>query len=54
MVFPQPRTGRRTRPISAPLSAVVALALAVLLSACSAAAAGLNSFQSPDGRYAFL
>ncbi len=28
--------------------------LALLLSACSAAAAGLNSFQSPDGRYAFL
>jgi photosystem II oxygen-evolving enhancer protein 2 len=24
------------------------------LSACSAAAAGLNSYQSPDGRYAFL
>ncbi|MCX5930863.1 MAG: photosystem II reaction center PsbP [Cyanobacteria bacterium] len=24
------------------------------LSGCSAAAAGLNSFQSPDGRYAFL
>ncbi len=34
------------------------LALAVVLSlalvGCSAAAAGLNSFQSPDGRYAFL
>ncbi len=34
------------------------LALGVVLSlalvGCSAAAAGLNSFQSPDGRYAFL
>ena len=28
--------------------------LAVVLVGCSAAAAGLNSFQSPDGRYAFL
>jgi photosystem II oxygen-evolving enhancer protein 2 len=53
MPAPQPRTGRRTPQRSA-LSALVALALAVLLSACSAAAAGLNSFQSPDGRYAFL
>ncbi|MFM8259999.1 MAG: photosystem II reaction center PsbP [Vulcanococcus sp.] len=34
------------------LALVLVLALAV--SACSAAAAGLNSFQSPDGRYAFL
>ena len=39
---------------SASLSALVALLLAVVLSACSAAAAGLNSYQSPDGRYAFL
>jgi photosystem II oxygen-evolving enhancer protein 2 len=30
------------------------LLLAVVLAGCSAAAAGLNSFQSPDGRYAFL
>ncbi len=29
-------------------------ALVLLLTACSSAAAGLNSFQSPDGRYAFL
>ena len=36
------------------LNAVIALLLAVVLSACSAAAAGLNSYQSPDGRYAFL
>ncbi|MFM7314963.1 MAG: PsbP-related protein, partial [Cyanobium sp.] len=28
--------------------------LALGLGACSAAAAGLNSFSSPDGRYAFL
>jgi photosystem II oxygen-evolving enhancer protein 2 len=28
--------------------------LALLLVGCSATAAGLNSFQSPDGRYAFL
>ncbi|MCU0528201.1 MAG: photosystem II reaction center PsbP family protein [Cyanobium sp. Prado107] len=33
---------------------LVALLLAVSLVSCSAAAAGLNSFQSPDGRYAFL
>ncbi|MCP9927673.1 photosystem II reaction center PsbP [Cyanobium sp. CH-040] len=33
---------------------LVALLLAVSLVGCSAAAAGLNSFQSPDGRYAFL
>ena len=36
------------------LSRLVALVLAGLLVACSAAAAGLNGFQSPDGRYAFL
>jgi photosystem II oxygen-evolving enhancer protein 2 len=32
----------------------VAIGLAALLAGCSAAAAGLNSYQSPDGRYAFL
>jgi len=31
-----------------------ALVLGLVLASCSAAAAGLNSFQSPDGRYAFL
>ena len=36
------------------LPRLVALVLAGLLVACSAAAAGLNGFQSPDGRYAFL
>ena len=33
---------------------VAALVLGVVLTSCSAAAAGLNSYQSPDGRYAFL
>lgn len=32
----------------------VGLVLSLALVGCSAAAAGLNSFQSPDGRYAFL
>ncbi|MGB5136540.1 MAG: photosystem II reaction center PsbP [Prochlorococcaceae cyanobacterium] len=47
-------------PLSPPLllqqlfRGLVALLLAVSLVSCSAAAAGLNSFQSPDGRYAFL
>lgn len=36
------------------LRGVMALALAVLLVSCSAAAAGLNRFQNPDGRFAFL
>jgi photosystem II oxygen-evolving enhancer protein 2 len=36
------------------IRALVALLLAVSLAGCSAAAAGLNSYQSPDGRYAFL
>jgi photosystem II oxygen-evolving enhancer protein 2 len=31
-----------------------ALLLGMVLLGCSAAAAGLNSYQSPDGRYAFL
>ncbi|WP_254992067.1 photosystem II reaction center PsbP, partial [Cyanobium sp. N5-Cardenillas] len=35
-------------------SFLAALLLTLLLVGCSAAAAGLNSFQSPDGRYAFL
>ncbi len=34
--------------------ALCSLLLAVALVGCSAAAAGLQSFQSPDGRYAFL
>jgi photosystem II oxygen-evolving enhancer protein 2 len=35
-------------------SGLIGLLLALMLVGCSAAAAGLNSFQSPDGRYAFL
>jgi photosystem II oxygen-evolving enhancer protein 2 len=35
-------------------SALLGLLLALVLVGCSAAAAGLNSYQSPDGRYAFL
>jgi len=35
-------------------SALAALLLALVLVGCSAVAAGLNSYQSPDGRYAFL
>jgi photosystem II oxygen-evolving enhancer protein 2 len=35
-------------------SLATVLVLGVVLASCSAAAAGLNSFQSPDGRYAFL
>lgn len=37
-----------------PLPRLLAVVLALLLVSCSAAAAGLQSFQSPDGRYAFL
>ncbi len=33
---------------------LLALSLSLMLVGCSAAAAGLNSYQSPDGRYAFL
>jgi photosystem II oxygen-evolving enhancer protein 2 len=36
------------------LRGVVAVALALLVTACSGTTAGLNGFQSPDGRYAFL
>jgi len=36
------------------LSLALVGALGLGLEACSAAAAGLNSFSSPDGRYAFL
>ncbi len=35
-------------------SALLGLLLCLVLVGCSAAAAGLNSYQSPDGRYAFL
>jgi photosystem II oxygen-evolving enhancer protein 2 len=61
-VTPLPRPAR-IRPAMTPsrsllprplFRGLVALLLAVSLVGCSAAAAGLNSFQSPDGRYAFL
>ncbi|MFM9103175.1 MAG: photosystem II oxygen evolving complex protein PsbP, partial [Cyanobium sp.] len=35
-------------------AALASLLLALLLLGCSAVAAGLNSYQSPDGRSAFL
>jgi photosystem II oxygen-evolving enhancer protein 2 len=35
-------------------SSLAGLLLALVLVGCSAVAAGLNSYQSPDGRYAFL
>ncbi len=41
-------------PLRLALAVVLALGLLGGLSGCSAAAAGLQSFQSPDGRYAFL
>jgi len=40
--------------ISRGVRSLLALGLVLVLVSCSAAAAGLNSFQSPDGRYAFL
>ncbi len=46
-----PRMGRLLR---AAFTLLLALGLMGGLGACSAAAAGLQSFQSPDGRYAFL
>jgi photosystem II oxygen-evolving enhancer protein 2 len=36
------------------LSLLLVIGLGLALGACSAAAAGLNSYASPDGRYAFL
>ncbi|MEB3165839.1 MAG: photosystem II reaction center PsbP [Cyanobacteriota bacterium] len=42
------------RRAGAVIRSLAALLLVVSLVACSATAAGLNSFQSPDGRYAFL
>ncbi len=47
-------TARAARMGRAVLMAVLALGLISGLGACSASAAGLQSFQSPDGRYAFL
>ena len=42
------------RPRPTVLRGLAGLVLCLVLVGCSAAAAGLNSFQSPDGRYAFL
>ena len=41
-------------PLQVPLRSLFSVVCVVLLTACSGAGAGLNSFQSPDGRYAFL
>ena len=41
-------------PLQVPLRSLLSVVCVVLLTACSGAGAGLNSFQSPDGRYAFL
>ena len=45
---------RRPRRLDRWSTALIGVLMAVLLVGCSAAAAGLNSYQSPDGRYAFL
>jgi photosystem II oxygen-evolving enhancer protein 2 len=53
MPFPSLRSfGQRLRQGS--LGALLVLVLAISLVGCSAAAAGLNSYASPDGRYVFL
>ena len=41
-------------PLQVPLRSLLSVVCVLLLTACSGAGAGLNSFQSPDGRYAFL
>ena len=46
---PRPASGLRRWSL-----ALCSLVLAVVMVGCSATAAGLQSFQSPDGRYAFL
>ncbi|MEB3265044.1 MAG: photosystem II reaction center PsbP [Cyanobacteriota bacterium] len=46
--------GHSRSPLQRLLGSLLPLLLAVVLVGCSATAAGLNSFQSPDGRYAFL
>ena len=46
---PRPASGLRRWSL-----ALCSLLLAVVMVGCSATAAGLQSFQSPDGRYAFL
>ena len=55
-ISPVPKASRPTSPgwLTRLLPLLLAGVLALGISACSAVAAGLNSFQSPDGRYAFL
>jgi photosystem II oxygen-evolving enhancer protein 2 len=50
---PQP-SSLASRLARAALALLLGVGLMGGLGACSAAAAGLQSFQSPDGRYAFL
>jgi photosystem II oxygen-evolving enhancer protein 2 len=45
---------RLRRLLPRPGLSLLALVMAAVLTGCSAAAAGLNAYQSPDGRYAFL
>ena len=51
---PVTATTVRLLPPAALLRSLVAMALALLVTACSGTTAGLNGYQSPDGRYAFL
>jgi photosystem II oxygen-evolving enhancer protein 2 len=51
---PVTATPVRFLPPAGLLRSLVALALALLVTACSGTTAGLNGYQSPDGRYAFL
>ncbi len=57
---PAPVTATPSRPLLPPsllrslLALLLALGLAATLGGCSGTTAGLNGFQSPDGRYAFL
>jgi len=41
-------------PLHRPLRSLLVLLCVLMLSACGGTSAGLNSFKSPDGRYAFL
>ena len=51
---PLPARLHRSGPWRRVLSLLLVIGLGLGLGACSAAAAGLNSYASPDGRYAFL
>ena len=50
----RPGTHAGRAPWRSLIALVLALGLALGLSACSGTTAGLNGYQSPDGRYAFL